>query len=110
MPLVTVELAYKPAFELGAGDADRLIQLHGRDVIWQKERLLNLALAALPEECDKVAWLDSDAILKRADWPQAASRSLGRFGIVQLFHELYDLSPGACLSDVHLATQTPTSP
>ena len=29
-------------------------------MLWQKERLLNLALKALPSSCHKVAWLDCD--------------------------------------------------
>jgi hypothetical protein len=85
VPLITVELAYGPDFELHAGDAEILIQLRGRDVMWQKERLLNIALKALPDSCDKVAWLDCDIIFTRDDWPQAATRLLDRFVLVQLF-------------------------
>jgi hypothetical protein len=44
VPLVTVELAYGRDFELSDGDADILVQLRARDILWQKERLLNLAL------------------------------------------------------------------
>src|SRR5690349_10101249 len=53
LPLLTVELAYRSP-ELAAGDADLLVQLRGRDVMWQKERLLNIAVARLPPECDRV--------------------------------------------------------
>ena len=54
VPLVAVELAYGPEFELKAGDADILVQIRGRDVMWQKERLLNLALRSLPDSCANV--------------------------------------------------------
>ena len=37
LPLLTVELAYR-APELAPGDADILVQIPGRDVMWQKER------------------------------------------------------------------------
>lgn len=56
VPLVAVELAYGPEFELQKGDAEILIQLRGGAVLWQKERLLNLAMQALPDHCQKVAW------------------------------------------------------
>ena len=62
VPLVAVELAYGPEFELGEGDAEVLLKLRGRDILWQKERLLNVAFQALPSSCDKVAWVDCDVI------------------------------------------------
>ena len=49
--LLAVELAYgEVPFELTKDDADLLVQLRSRDdgVLWQKERLLNVALAHLP--------------------------------------------------------------
>src|SRR5262245_2641530 len=60
VPLVTVELSFGSEFVLKPNDADILIQLIGGDVLWQKERLLNLALGSVPEACDKIAWLDCD--------------------------------------------------
>lgn len=43
-PLIAVELAYGPEFELESDDAEVLIQTHCKDVMWQKERLLNVGL------------------------------------------------------------------
>ncbi len=48
VPLFTVELAFDGQFELTSSDADHLIQLSGGDIMWQKERLLNIALEAVP--------------------------------------------------------------
>jgi hypothetical protein len=93
VPLVTVEFSCGRGFELGEGDADVLVQIRGPDLLWQKERLLNLALRSLPAECDFVAWLDGDVVLTRTDWPQAASRMLEQHPLVQLFHERYNLPP-----------------
>jgi hypothetical protein len=56
VPLITVELSFNRRFELATGDSEILVQLHGGDVMWQKERLLNLALQHLPSACDTVAW------------------------------------------------------
>jgi hypothetical protein len=93
VPLVAVELAYGPEFELQAGDAEILIQLRGSAVLWQKERLLNIALQALPGDCKKVAWLDCDVIFDDLDWPEAASSLLDRFFIIQPFKHVHYLSP-----------------
>lgn len=95
VPLVTVELGYEDRFELQPSESDILVQLNGCDVLWQKERLLNIALANVPQHVQFVAWLDCDVILERVDWPQLAMEMLQRSEIVQLFSELHDLGPHA---------------
>jgi hypothetical protein len=100
VPLLTVELAFGEApFELKSGDADRLIQLRSPDVLWQKERLLNLGIRALPEDCDKVAWLDADLLFARSDWAAETSRLLQRYVAVQPFSHCVRLPPGAEASE-----------
>ena len=89
VPLVAVELAFDGAFELGEGDADILVQLRGADVLWQKERLLNLALAALPASCATVAWLDADIIFADDDWPSRVDVALDRADLVQVFSRMH---------------------
>ena len=89
IPLITVELGYGPNFELQPGDAEILVQLRGGSVMWQKERLLNIALGSLPIECAKVAWLDCDIIFDAPDWPEIVSSLLDRFMLVQPFTYLY---------------------
>jgi hypothetical protein len=86
VPLVAVEASFDGRFALGPGDAEVLVQLRARDVLWQKERLLNVALTHLPPECEQVAWLDCDVVLSE-DWPQRARDALGRHALVQLFSE-----------------------
>lgn len=95
VPLLTVELAYGTTFELGPDAADTLIQLRGRDVLWQKERLLNVALHALPAECRMVAWLDSDIIFARDDWVKRSSELLDHFVLVQPFQTIFHLKDTA---------------
>ncbi len=85
VPLLTVELAYGDAFELADTDATKLIQLRSDQVMWQKERLINLALPALPPDCKKVAWLDCDIIFERDDWAHVSSQALEDSVLVQLF-------------------------
>jgi hypothetical protein len=44
VPLVAVELAYHDDFDLPPDAAEILIRLRSNDVLWQKERLLNVAI------------------------------------------------------------------
>ena len=85
IPLVAVELSFDGRFELSEGDADILIQMSGGAVLWQKERLLNVALHAVPRKIDRIAWIDCDLILKRPDWVEEANRRLDEFHAAQLF-------------------------
>jgi hypothetical protein len=90
MPLVAVELAYGPNFELQPEDAEILVQLRGTAVMWQKERLLNVALEALPGTCRLVAWLDCDIFFALPDWAERAQSLLDRFQVVQLFSQVHN--------------------
>ena len=82
---MTVELSFDGRFELVGSDAEILIQLSGGAVLWQKERLLNLALKAVPSGVEKIAWLDCDVILERTDWVEEAKKQLDEFNVIQLF-------------------------
>jgi hypothetical protein len=95
VPLVAVELSFTGEFELRADDAEILLQIAGGDVMWQKERLLNIALSALPRECDIVAWLDCDVIFASPTWADDARHALKDNLLVQLFNERLNLIPGA---------------
>jgi hypothetical protein len=95
VPLCAVELAFDDApFELAARDAERLVQLRGGDVLWQKERLLNLAIEALPADCDKVVWLDADVLFERRDWAAATSARLEEVVALQPFSRSIRLGVG----------------
>jgi hypothetical protein len=89
IPLVAVELAYGPGFELEEKDADILVQLRSEDILWQKERLLNVALQALPSTCRKVVWVDCDVVFESTDWAERTSLLLDRFMLVQPFSQLH---------------------
>lgn len=95
LPLVAVELCYGESFDLGDGDADMLIQLRACDVMWQKERLLNVAMAAVPRRCRKIAWIDCDVFFARPDWADQTSQLLDDFMLVQPFESAVDLPRGA---------------
>jgi hypothetical protein len=66
--------------------------------MWQKERLLNIALGSLPADCDTVAWVDCDVLFGTDDWPVQAGRALDRYGLVHLFEERHNV-PGRTLPE-----------
>lgn len=110
VPLVAVELSFDGRFVLEEGDADRLIRVSDGDIMWQKERLLNLAMRALPPECRQVAVLDCDVLFADRDWPVRARDALDRFPVVQAFSEVRHLPPdddagGITLTQVSAASR-----
>ena len=98
--LVTVELSFDGHFELTDDDADVLIQISGGAVLWQKERLLNLAMKSVPREVKNVAWIDCDVVFERQDWMDEAEHLLDAANIVQPFSEVVDLEPDGHLSNL----------
>ncbi len=93
VPLAAIELGFNGRWELTEQDADILVQVGDGDVMWQKERLLNVVLKHLPPECEYVAWIDSDVLFQDPQWPQRAVEHLGAVPLVQLFSELHHLEP-----------------
>ena len=102
VPLATVELARSAdAFQLSSADADILVQITGEDCLWQKERLLNIALRALPPQCDQVAWLDCDVVFPDPEWPQRVSATLDAVPLAQAFERFYELGPDVDATDLN---------
>jgi hypothetical protein len=95
VPLITVEWAWSrgAGFQLGPSDADVLIQVMSPDLMFQKERLLNLAMQALPSSCRYVAQLDCDVVFSNADWPRATIDLLNEYPFLHLLGTAYDLGP-----------------
>ncbi len=98
-PLATIELSFDGTFQLQPEDADLLVQLHAGDILWQKERLLNVLIGQLPDSCNKVAWVDCDVIYLNADWPHLVAAQLDKTPLVQLFSEVHDLPRDADVSE-----------
>lgn len=100
LPLIAVEAALpgRP-FELEPGDAEILIQRRATAVLWQKERLLNIGLGFLPEECDAVAWLDADMVFSDNAWVGKTRELLKRYAVVQPYEEARYLARGGGVDD-----------
>jgi hypothetical protein len=64
------------------------IQLRSNDVMWHKERLLNIAIEQLlSESYQNIAWLDGDIQFEEPDWPQAIVQTLEEYKLCQVFSE-----------------------
>lgn len=95
---LTVECAFGDrAFELPP--SPNTLRVRARDVMWQKERLLNLALSRLPASCTKVVWLDCDVLFDRRDWVLATADALDRYAVVQPFDSVVRLPAGVTEDD-----------
>ena len=99
LPLVTVELAYTADFDLGGPDAEILLQVRGRDVLWQKERLMNVALGRIPSEARKLVFIDCDVVFESPDWVERMSDRLDGVPLVQPFSHLNRMPPGWVVSE-----------
>jgi hypothetical protein len=63
--------------------SERIIRIYANDVMWQKERLLNCAIDAVPRGISKISWLDSDIILEDDLWAVRASDALNKYSVIQ---------------------------
>ena len=82
--LLTIECVFgdeEP--ELPPGDD--VIHIRANSVLWQKERLLNIAARSLPKEIDAVAWIDADVIFSNKNWVNDTLKVLDESPVAQLF-------------------------
>lgn len=82
--LFTIELAHRDQAFLLQPSAT-VVQVRANDVMWQKERLLNVLIQRLPDHFDQVAWVDADVRFENPNWRADASAALDDTPIVQLF-------------------------
>lgn len=88
IPLYVAELVFGEHPFVTPSPPANVTRMRGRDILWHKERLLNILLAAIPKQFTKLAWVDADAIFTDVGWYDQASARLDSFPIVQLFERL----------------------
>ena len=98
--LLTIEcvLAGREA-ELSGQPFGSIITVQAKDILWHKERLLNLAIRHLSDDVEAVAWVDCDLLFENSAWPADVIRLLDRFHLVQLFSAVTHLPPEAATPD-----------
>ena len=89
--VLVVELAFGDGeFELDPGE--HVLQFRARDIMWQKERLLNVAAAHLPPSCRKIGWFDADIIFIDPDWLERTCEALEHSVVVQPYSDAVRLN------------------
>jgi hypothetical protein len=90
---LVVECAFGGAdFVLPA--SSHVVRVRSEGILWQKERLLNVALSHVPERYEKIAWLDCDLLFERQDWAVQTSALLNDYPVVQCFSHYARLPRG----------------
>ncbi len=108
--LLTVEWSPEGNFDLCERDADYLIQVSGGDLLWQKERLLNIGLARARElGARNVAFLDCDIVFSDTEWHHHVLAALQNYSIIQCYTHVNYLPPvdHASMSRASLASVPP---
>lgn len=95
--LMTVEIAFdgRP-FEVTSADDPWNLQLRTTDVLWHKERGLNLGIQkiiSLAPDCKYFACLDADVRMSNPRWVKDALLALHHYCVIQLFSQAVHLSP-----------------
>lgn len=92
--LHTIEAAFgERDFAVTSCENPHHIQVANSHEIWQKERMLNIALARIPREARYIAWVDADVRFERPDWAVETVQMLQHHSIVQMFSHAVDLGP-----------------
>ncbi|VWC49373.1 hypothetical protein BLA13014_07587 [Burkholderia aenigmatica] len=99
VPCITVECAFgTESFELP--QSVDVIQIKADALLWQKERLLNLAASWLPRTCKYVAWLDCDILFDNPQWAREVVQVLRRHKVAQMFETCLRLDPFGKIGEV----------
>lgn len=88
--LHTIELSFNGEFDIP--DATHICGTR-QNVMWQKERLLNLLVASLPQSVKSVAWIDADLLFLSHTWFKQAEAALQVAPVIQLFEHVHFLNP-----------------
>jgi hypothetical protein len=67
--------------------------------MWQKERLLNIAISNIPSEATYVIWMDCDTIYAGIRWIENVKAALDQFPLIQAYSSFYDLKKDILLED-----------
>lgn len=64
-----------------------VIRLKMEDILWHKERALNLTCQTLPKQYSKVIWTDIDMIWFNKNWWKDVSRLLDEYNLIQPYSQ-----------------------
>lgn len=84
--LFPIELSFDGNFFI---EDDNVIRVSGdeKNILWQKEKLLNIALRNLPKEYTNVAWIDCDVLFENENWSDEINEKLKYYKVLQLYEK-----------------------
>ena len=90
--LFVIELSFDGHFLIP--ESENFIRIVGGEnsVMWQKERLLNIALEKIPKDYTAISWIDADVIFKNDNWIEDLKNKLNSAALIQLFNKANFLS------------------
>jgi hypothetical protein len=95
--LFTVEIAFKDRpFEVTTAGNPWHLQLRTDNVLWHKERGINLGIAKLIHlvpDAYNIAWIDADVRFTNPDWVHDTVHALQHYSVVQPFSQAINLNP-----------------
>ena len=93
------------SFQIPAGE--RTVHIRGsrsHNLMFQKERLLNVLTNKLPADVDAVAWIDADVLFLNRGWVDDALATLSRHQVCQLHSRAFDVRPNGELIEHRQST------
>lgn len=87
--------------DLDESCCDHYHKISGGDVMWQKERLLNIMVRRLPATIDKIIFCDADILFTSPTWLKRAAEQLSRYRVIQPYSYFIRLPKGQVQGDQH---------
>jgi hypothetical protein len=75
-------------------EEEGVYRLRGGSLMWMRERLLNYGMSKLPDDCDYVAFLDTDIVFSDCNWGDMLVDKLSSSDVVQLYERMYHWCDG----------------
>ncbi len=96
---VVCELGERP-FVTGDNPNVNYVYVRAKTILWNKESLLRVGMAHLPDPDAKyICWSDADIFFRKSDWASETVHALQQYDVIQPWSDAYDLGP----KDSHLA-------
>jgi len=74
------------------------------NLMWQKESLVNIAIRALLDDYDAIAWIDADLLFCNPTWHYDTCLALEHFPVVQMFEKIIYFGPNGAPQSVAYGT------
>lgn len=87
-PITTIEVALTKE-DFFIEDSIKIIA-NNQNILWQKERCLNIAIENLKKNVDKIVWLDTDITFYDDNWLENLEKKLDDYHYVQPFELVLD--------------------